>query len=123
VNAPPYWFDTTPGAYYRNLGRILVGRRFHCDPDEAAPGYDVTVQRISEVAVGVDSLGLFVGVTVKDADEAAWTFYSNGLVADGDDQTVGRHSIALGPDPSPIVNRRPDPLFDLATGFARQVWP
>ncbi len=126
----PDWYDVMHGAYARNVGRILVGRRFTQDPcaDEFAmvPGYDFTVQRVSSVTVGIDSAGIFAGITVVDLSGAEWTFYSHGAVADADDATVGSHSLALGPDPSPTVGRTPPvdrgPLFEVAAALAREEW-
>ncbi len=121
--AIPDWFDEMHGAYARNLNRILEGRRFHDEGDETA-GYDFRVDRVTSVTVGIDSAGIFAGITVIDTEGAEWTFYSHGAVAGADDVTVGRHSLALGPDPSPTVGRTPpDPLFDLAVGLARAQWP
>ncbi len=124
----PDWYDEAHGAYFRNVGRILVGRRFTQDPDAdefaMVPGYDFTVARVASVTVGIDSDGIFAGITVIDMAGGEWTFYSHGTVADADDATVGCHSLALGPDPSPTVGRTPpDPLFDLAVDLARAQWP
>ncbi len=120
----PTWWDEFHGAYARNIGRVLVGRRFTQEPEadefSMTPGYDFAVARVSSVTVGIDSDGIFAGITVRDLTEAEWTFYSNGTVANGDDETVGTHSLALGPDPSQVVGRKPaGPLFDLAVGLAR----
>ncbi len=117
----PDWFDVHHGVYARNVGRIMEGRRFsqEADADEFSmtAGYDFTVHRVSGVLVGIDSAGIFAGITVRDTLEREFTFYANGTVVDGDDVQVGTHSLALGPDPVPLVNR--GPLFDLAVGLAR----
>ncbi len=123
----PDWWDEFHGAYARNIGRILVGRRFTQEPDAdefvMVPGYDITVARVASVTVGIDSAGIFAGITVIDTDGAAWTFYSHGTVADADDVIVGSHSLALGPDPSPTVGRTPPvPLVEFAAALAREEW-
>ena len=116
----PDWFDTFHGAYARNLNRILEGRVFVQEADEELPGYLFTVERVTSVTVGLDSAGIFAGVTVCDYVGRAWTFYNDGTVADADDVTAGRHTLALGPDPEPIQKRQPaGPLFALAAGLAR----
>ena len=119
----PDWYDVHHGVYARNVGRIMVGRRFVQESDETE-GYDFVVDRVSGVVVGIDSVGIFAGITVRDLAEREFTFYSNGTVADADDLTVGRHTLALGPDPEPVENRRKPagPLFALAAGLAREEW-
>ncbi len=131
----PDHYDEFHGAFARNIGRILIGRRFRQEPDAdefaMTPGYDITVTELAgdhAVVVGIDSAGIFAGITVRDLTEIEWTFYADGRVVNGDDATVGTHQLALGPDPSPVVGRtRPEPpsepLFDLAVGLTRAQWP
>ena len=117
------WFDSFAGAYCRNLNRILEGRRFVQEPtgEDGWYGYDFVVDRVTGAVVGIDSHGIFGGITVVDVDGVERTFYGDGRVADEDDAVVGRHTLALGPDPAPVVGRSPS-LLELAAAAAREEW-
>lgn len=103
------WFDTFYGLDAINVGRILAGQTLDIG------GRTVKIDYVSEVIVGIDSDGLFVGVTVKDTYGVPWTLYNDGTVTDIDDNDVGRHAFRT----QPVVDDAPNPLRDLAEGLAR----
>lgn len=100
------WYDTLPGAYSRNVGRMLQGVEFTVGDDEHdMEERTVRVERLVETAVGFDSSGIFAGVVVADGDGLHWTLYNDGSIADSEDVYVGRHRLAGGPDCATLVAR------------------
>jgi len=92
------WYDTIPGAYARNVGRIVGGVVLDIgDNEQGIREQTVTIERIIDVSVGIDSSGIFACLKVRDTDGGEWTLYVDGSVSDVEDQTVGRHTLTCAP--------------------------
>lgn len=90
--------DEFHAAYARNLSRLVAGMTLDIGDDEQGiEEKTVTVDRIRNVVVGVDSAGLFAGVTVRDTEGGEWVLYTDGTLADENDRTVGRHALRWTP--------------------------
>lgn len=97
----PAWYDVHHGAYARNLNRILAGQTLTVGDDEQGiQERTVTIDHVRSVIVGIDSDGLFVGVTVLDTEGDEITLYGDGTVTDEDDSKVGTHSFKTLPIPN-----------------------
>ncbi len=115
-------YDEIHGVYLRNVNRMMEGRLFTDEGDETT-GYAFRVAHVRRGWMGIDSLGMFCAFSVIDTEGAEWAFYSSGIVCDAADVTVGSHSLALGPDPAPVVCRTPPvPLVEVAAALAREEW-
>jgi hypothetical protein len=93
------WFDSVPAAYARNLSRMLVGVSFDIgDNEQGITEETITVAKVGEISVGIDSAGIFCSVTVHDEDGRDWFLYGDGTIADTDDRTVGQHRLVTKPE-------------------------
>jgi hypothetical protein len=101
------WYDEFHFAYARNLGRLVAGITLDVEPvvgwtpdGELTEPRSVTVERIANVTVGVDSAGIFAGLNVVDTQGDGWTLYTDGAISDSEDRTVGRHTLKTLPAPT-----------------------
>ena len=93
------WFDVVHGAYGRNLERMLAGLTLDIgDNETSVPEETVTIDKVSQLVVGIDSTGIFCSVGVRDTDGREWSLYNDGTIADLDDRVVGRHSFKTMPE-------------------------
>ena len=97
------WYDTHAAAYARNVGRLVAGATLDIgDYEQGIPERTVTIDRLKDVVVGIDSAGIFAALHVYDLNENIWTLYSDGTISEYEtDQTVGRHELKTLPDPAP----------------------
>jgi hypothetical protein len=100
IRVPSFeWFDVVHGAYGRNLERMLSGLTLDIgDNETSVPEETVTIDKVSQIVVGIDSTGIFCSVGVRDTDGREWSLYNDGSVADSDDRIVGRHSFKTMPE-------------------------
>jgi hypothetical protein len=100
------WYDEFHFAYARNLGRLVEGLELTVEVHVCTwdglltEPRTVTVERIANVTVGVDSAGIFAGLNVIDTDGGEWTLYTDGTISDSEDRTVGRHTLKTLPAPT-----------------------
>jgi hypothetical protein len=86
------WYDIHHGAYARNLNRVLAGQTF-----EIETGDTVTIERVKEIAVGLDSYGIFAAVTIIDTEGGEWSLGSNGSISTAIGHVVGEHGLTTKP--------------------------
>lgn len=95
------WYDDFHAAYARNLGRVLNGKTLTVNSTrDDGDDITLTVERIKNVTVGIDSKGIFAGITVVDTHGVEFTLYGDGSVTDDDDRVVGSHAVAWKPAPN-----------------------
>lgn len=102
------WFDSIPGRFSSNVGRMLQGVEFTVgDYESGMPERTVKVASITETVVGFDSAGIFAAVVVKDTTGIHWTLYNDGTIADCEDVTVGHHHLVTvaGVEDDHVVTR------------------
>lgn len=87
-------YDEFPGAYARNLQRMLHGHLLTVGPEDREQV--VTIDRIKDVSVGIDMHGIFVGIDIYDTEGNVWTLYGNGEIENVDHECVGKHDIKDG---------------------------
>ena len=76
MDAP--WFDTHMAAYARNVQRIVEGTVLDIDDNRRGiTEQTVTVDRLINLFVGIDSTGLFVRLNVMDEGGSVGTAYSD----------------------------------------------
>jgi hypothetical protein len=95
------WLDTLPGAYARNVSRMVAGALLDIgDNERGIEERTVLVHRLRDVVVGIDSTGIFCCLTVVDTEGAQWSLYHDGSVHDDEDREVGRHTLKTSPERS-----------------------
>lgn len=105
------WWSEFHSAYAREIERIVAGQTLTVGPEGAER--EITVARIRNVIVGIDSTGIFAAINVWDEDDHAWSLYNDGSICEYDtDIEVGRHNLK-----SPIPE--PPTLADQARETAR----
>ena len=93
------WYDEIPATASPNVARIVEGTILDIgDNEQGINERTVTVDRLLNIAVGVDSEGMFAALHVADTDGGEWMLYSDGSICEYEaDRAVGLHTLKTQP--------------------------